>query len=88
MADFTIELDSAGMEDMLVNDCRGAVDEAGAAIADAVSEDGVRARTYSYTTDRAGCAVAVRNRFGLANEARRAQLMRAAASLGLELKPQ
>jgi hypothetical protein len=90
MAD--IRLDSGGIREMLRSgEVRDAIDGLAAAVASKISEttsrgDAVEVRTSSYTTDRAAASVTLAHPAGLAIEAKRGTLARAAAAAGLEVR--
>jgi hypothetical protein len=87
MAEVELHIDEAAIGEILTVAARGPIDSLGAQVAAAVQPGrGIRVRTSSYTTDRAACAVIMYGRRAMSEEAQRGALIRAASSLGLEVR--
>jgi hypothetical protein len=84
-----VELDHAGIAEILKTAMRGPIDALARQIADRVDVGTVtdaEVTVRSYTTDRAAAAVSIAHPAGLAMQAKHGSLTKAAASLGLEVK--
>ena len=85
----TFKLDSAGVRQILNSPETKAMSLAAARqIADAIqSRDGVEVKVVESTTDRAGASVIIAHPGGLGMQAKHGYLTRAAASVGLTVRP-
>jgi hypothetical protein len=86
----TFELDRAGVQEVLKSPgVRAVVDEAAQQIAERVRADvppDVEVEVRPYSTDREAASITIRDVRGMAWQARRGVLTRAAAGIGAEVK--